>query len=117
MGGARVARSAAAKLLLIGLAFVAIGIGKNGLWDRLNTHEMRYTPATLFSDGTWVVGEDVAEGTYVIDAKAGPDCVYYSLTKGGVEMDPDQVPDGRVAIKLDNGETIATTKCGIWRKR
>jgi hypothetical protein len=108
--------STAVNGLLIALLLGAVGGWMAFAGQDINQRiEQEWAPATLFSDGEWIVGEDVAAGVYVIDAKAGPDCVYASPTQGGVDLAEPRA-DGRTAILLAEGEVISTQYCGIWRK-
>lgn len=79
--------------------------------------------ATTFSDGVWLVGEDIAPGTYrtddEIEAEDFLDACYWERSTG-IErnfmdlVDVDIVETGRPTVTLEVGEQFTSMECGNW---
>lgn len=79
------------------------------------------TPATTFSNGDWLVGEDVEPGRYRSTREGGPRCSWERAEE--FSHDPDTVVDSHVAagegavdVTIAAGERFTSRNCGIWNR-
>lgn len=79
-------------------------------------------PKTSMGDGTFVVGREIAEGTYQVAVPAGAngvhDCYWERTSPQGGTIDNDFVsfaPQGPVVTVYD-GEGFVSKRCGSWTK-
>lgn len=79
-------------------------------------------PKTLMGDGTFVVGRDIAEGTYQVSVPAGAngvhDCYWERTGPQGGTIDNDFIsfaPQGPT-ITIYAGEGFISKRCGSWTK-
>lgn len=74
-------------------------------------------PEAAISDGTWVVGEDIAAGTYKVVEAVPADC-YWSITKSGTNggdiIENDIPGGGKPKVTLKKGQDFTTRGCGDW---
>jgi hypothetical protein len=71
---------------------------------------------SLFADGTWQVGLDVAPGTY--RARGGESC-YWAILNGPPRGDSDNIEENggftsNVVVTLREGQWFETNDCGDW---
>jgi hypothetical protein len=73
-------------------------------------------PATTFSEGVWLVGRDVASGTYSPTSPVSPNC-YWGISVGGEVVDNDLPGGGLPTVQLEEGQEFKSTDCGTWTQR
>lgn len=76
--------------------------------------------ANTVGEGTWVVGVDIAAGTYRSDDNVGSDCywgIYRSGTNGDDILENDIPGGGRPMVTLSEGQDFQTRRCGSWSKQ
>jgi hypothetical protein len=71
---------------------------------------------SVFADGTWRVGSDVAPGTY--RARGGDSC-YWAILNGPPRGDADNIEENggftaNVVVTLSDGQWFETNDCGDW---
>ena len=71
---------------------------------------------SVFADGTWQVGTDVAPGTY--RARGGESC-YWAILNGPPRGDSDNIDENggftsNVVVTLSEGQWFETNDCGDW---
>jgi hypothetical protein len=81
--------------------------------------EQQAAQSTIEGDGTWLVGEDFAAGTYRADAGEG--CYWARLTSAhaGDALDniiENGIGGGSQTVTLAEGEWFETADCGEWEK-
>jgi hypothetical protein len=72
--------------------------------------------ASVFADGTWEVGSDIAPGTY--RAKGGGGC-YWAILNGPPSGNSDNIEENggftaNVVVTLSEGQWFETNECGDW---
>jgi hypothetical protein len=72
------------------------------------------SPTSTFGDGTYVVGEQIAAGTY--QATPSPSCYWarHADATGGSIVANDNV-DGSAVVTLEAGDIFQSARCGTWR--
>jgi hypothetical protein len=77
-------------------------------------------PATQIEDGTWLVGEDVAPGTYRLAAPVSSGMCYWGIYKAGTNqadiVDNGVETGGRPTVTLKAGQEFKSSGCGTWMK-
>lgn len=74
-------------------------------------------PATSFPDGVWLVGTDIAPGTYRTKVNVTGMC-YWSVGKPSADL-PDKndvVQGGRPTVTMTTGKEFKSQGCGDWVK-
>lgn len=79
-------------------------------------------PEGQFSDGRWLVGEDIAPGTYQVSEEIATSeiglCgwnITTDIERSFAEtLDSDLVDEGRPTVTLEVGNQFKTTGCGDW---
>jgi hypothetical protein len=76
--------------------------------------------ATSVGDGVYVVGEDMAPGTYKVTAAVKDGC-YWMITKSGTNgadiIQNDLPTGGFPQVTLTKGQDFTTNRCGTWAKK
>ena len=73
------------------------------------------TGTPTFSDGTWLVGEDIPAGRYrTVDTVDG-EC-YWSISNDGDIQDNDFPGGGRPTVTLKKGQEFKSSRCGTWKR-
>lgn len=76
--------------------------------------------ANTVGDGTWVVGPDIAPGTYRATQPVGSNCywgVYRSGSNGADIIDNDLPGGGHPVVTLAEGQDFKSARCGTWEKQ
>jgi hypothetical protein len=76
-------------------------------------------PATTIGDGVWVVGVDIAPGTWRPTAVADSNC-YWSITKSGSngrDIVSNNIGGGRPTVVVKEGQDFEVNRCGTWAKQ
>lgn len=76
--------------------------------------------ANTVGDGTWVVGQDIAPGTYRASQPVGSSCywgVYRSGSNGADILDNDIPGGGHPVVTLAEGQDFKSARCGTWEKQ
>lgn len=76
--------------------------------------------ANTVSDGTWVVGSDIAPGTYRAAQPVGSDCywgIYRSGSNGADILENDIPGGGHPVVTLAEGQDFKSARCGTWEKQ
>lgn len=76
-------------------------------------------PKTTITEGDWVVGTDVAPGTYRTAEAVSGMCywgIYRAGTNKGDIVQNDIVTGGRPTVTLKAGQEFSSTGCGTWTK-
>jgi hypothetical protein len=75
---------------------------------------------TSVGDGVYVVGEDMAPGTYKVSAAVKDGC-YWMITKSGTNgadiIQNDLPTGGFPQVTLTKGQDFTTNRCGTWAKK
>jgi hypothetical protein len=70
-------------------------------------------PTTTIAEGTWMVGRDVAAGTYSPNAAVSSQC-YWEISQGGEIVGNDIPGGGFPTVILSDGQQFKTRDCGSW---
>ena len=72
--------------------------------------------ASSFSDGQYVVGQNLAPGVY--SQSAGGDCYYQwaSSTASDASIIANEIPQGPSQVNLRSGDVFSASNCGTWTK-
>ena len=76
--------------------------------------------ANTVGDGTWVVGSDIAPGTYRASQPVGSNCywgVYRSGSNGADILENDIPGGGHPVVTLAEGQDFKSARCGTWEKQ
>lgn len=76
--------------------------------------------ANTVGDGTWVVGSDIAPGSYRTAQPVGSSCywgVYRSGSNGSDILDNDLPGGGHPVVTLAEGQDFKSSRCGTWEKQ
>lgn len=76
--------------------------------------------ANTVGDGTWVVGSDIAPGTYRASEPVGSSCywgIYSSGSNGADILDNDLPGGGHPVVVLAEGQDFKSARCGTWEKQ
>ncbi|WP_125615951.1 hypothetical protein [Specibacter cremeus] len=76
--------------------------------------------ANTVGDGTWVVGVDIAPGTYRTTADVGATCYWgiYASGSNGADIINNDIPGGgRPSVTLAAGQDFKSSRCGTWEKQ
>lgn len=76
-------------------------------------------PKTTIEEGDWVVGTDVAPGSYRTTEAVSGMC-YWGIYRAGTNksdiLQNDIVQGGRPSVTLKAGQEFSSTGCGTWAK-
>ena len=76
--------------------------------------------ANTVGDGTWVVGTDIAPGSYRTAKPVGSSCywgVYRSGSNGSDILENDLPGGGQPVVTLAEGQDFKSSRCGTWEKQ
>jgi hypothetical protein len=76
--------------------------------------------ANTVGDGTWVVGPDIAPGTYRTSQPVGSNCywgIYRSGSNGADILENDIPGGGHPVVTLADGQDFKSARCGTWEKQ
>ena len=76
--------------------------------------------ANTVGEGTWVVGTDLAPGTYRTAKPVGANCywgVYRSGSNGSDILENDIPGGGHPVVTLAEGQDFKSSRCGTWEKQ
>jgi hypothetical protein len=78
--------------------------------------EQNQVVANQFTDGQYVVGQNVAPGVY--QETAGGECYYAWSTSTGsdAQIITNNIPNGPAEVTLKAGDIFTSTRCGTWNK-
>lgn len=77
-------------------------------------------PATVIEEGDWVVGTDIAAGTYRTIQPVTSTCywgIYKAGTNKGTIIQNDIVTGGRPTVVLKNGQEFSNSGCGTFKRQ
>jgi hypothetical protein len=67
-------------------------------------------------DGTWIVGKDIAPGTYRTTNEVSGSCSWQITRPGSMDSSEGAVTSGFPMVKLVRGQRFITEGCGGWAK-
>jgi hypothetical protein len=76
----------------------------------------RVAARSTFDDGTYLVGSDIAAGSYVAPGSSGGDCYWARLKPGSNDIIDNYIGAGQVRVTVYSGELFNTQGCGTWHK-
>ncbi|MFE4080527.1 hypothetical protein [Paenarthrobacter sp. YIM B13468] len=68
-------------------------------------------------DGTWIVGKDIAPGTYRTTHEVSRSCSWQITRPGSIDSSEGAVTSGFPVVKLVRGQRFITEGCGGWAKQ
>ena len=68
-------------------------------------------------DGTWIVGKDIAPGTYRTTHEVSRSCSWQITRPGSIDSSEGAVTGGFPVVKLVRGQRFITEGCGGWAKQ
>ncbi|BCW07732.1 hypothetical protein [Arthrobacter sp. NtRootA1] len=68
-------------------------------------------------DGTWIVGKDIAPGTYRTTHDVSRSCSWQITRPGSIDSSEGAVTSGFPVVKLVRGQRFISEGCGGWVKR
>lgn len=69
----------------------------------------------MFGSGTWLVGRDIAPGTYTTVREVSGTCYWERHTVGGGIIENGVPETGRPTVIVEKGEEFRSRDCGEWR--
>lgn len=83
------------------------------------TRQVTVSPSleATFSEGVWLVGEDISPGRYRTTQAVSEEC-YWEISRPGTTtiIDNDFVTGGRPTVTLRRGQQFTTRRCGDWTR-
>ncbi|MGO4248009.1 hypothetical protein AB4Y87_12410 [Paenarthrobacter sp. RAF54_2] len=70
----------------------------------------------IIQDGTWIVGKDIAPGTYRTTKEVTRACSWQITRPGSIDSSEGAVTSGFPMVKLVPGQRFITEGCGGWAK-
>ncbi len=103
----------------------SLDVQRCGRWERVEPSTLfeNDDAKPLFHDGTWIVGEDIAPGTYLTDderdVEIRRESCFWTITENYENnlLDPverDSTMQGKSTLTVESGQQLSTLGCGTW---
>jgi hypothetical protein len=85
--------------------------------ERAVSGEEARIEASMFSDGSYLVGKDIPSGSYVADGGTGGGCYWARMNGSNTDIIDNHISQtGPVRATIYDGEIFETRDCGDWQR-